>query len=412
MISINNTFILIPKHIAIKLGRSYGILSFLVFLAFFNVHAQKCNYESPIKQPRGKLETSFKVMTTNIWGQHIDGIVDGLTPFNDGDCEDRHRRIGKFILNAQPEYDIIGFQEWHPDSKSTCSGGVLRSVIRSRYRTPTEGFYPAPKGSKWGQFRWGHPEAFSQTDGGNGLISKTPFLWETYDEDDFRRIVKVGQSNQFVPIPVKTKNVQQFTPSFDRGIRARSAHGFIFARIYLRYPDIAVDTYVVHLNSTGDSPNKCDLPCKQGMLKQLREGIHERSASSGFPVLIMGDFNIGGPNPENRTAQKCNGNEGYKDIMEQLAYPKDVWMEAHPNEPGTTHMGKTPQRIDFMFIPDDPYLVNSPFEITLKTPVTNQKKDWTVRIRDWNGDSDHHGLEAELEVRRKLSWATINSILH
>lgn len=410
MTSLHNEFLSSLIAVAAPLSRRYLIVPILSLL-ICNVQAQECIYESPQNQPRGILESSFKVMTTNIWGQHIGSFKEGLKPFNDGDCEDRHRRIGKFILAAQPEYDIIGFQEWHPDSKSSCDGTVLRGIINDRYHTPTDGFYPAPNGHKWGQFRWGHPEAFSQTDGGAGLIAKSPFLWETYDEDDFRRIVEVGQSRQYVPIPVHTQNVQQFTPSFDRGIRARSAHGFIFARIYLRYPDIAVDTYVVHLNSTGDSPNKCNLACKQGMLKQLRAGIHERSARSGFPVLIMGDFNIGGPNPTNRDNAKCNGNEGYADIMEQLGYPKDVWMEAHPKETGTTYMGKTAQRIDFMFVPNDPYLVNSPFEIRIKTPVSTQEKDWTVRIRDWNGDSDHHGLEADLEVRQKLDWATVTNII-
>ncbi|MEZ5042902.1 MAG: endonuclease/exonuclease/phosphatase family protein [Saprospiraceae bacterium] len=402
-----NRFNLIDKYATVTLYRSYGILSFLAFFAF-NVHAQECKYEGPLNQPRGKLETSFKVMTTNIWGQHIDSWVEGLRPFNDGDCEERHRRIGKFILNAKPEYDIIGFQEWHPDTKSTCDGEALRGVIDDRYQTPTEGFYTAPNGHEWGQFRWGHPEAFGQIDGGTGLISKTPFLWETYNENDFAQ--QSGQAT--IKIPVKTKNVQQFTPTFSGGIRARSAHGFIFARIFLRYPDIAVDTYVVHLNSTGSSPNKCNLACKQGMLKQLREGIHERSATGGFPVLIMGDFNIGGPNSENRENKKCNGNEGYAAIMEQLGNPKDVWLEAHPNVTGTTHMDETAQRIDFMFIPDDPYLVNSPFEITLKMPITNQKKDWTVSIRDWNGDSDHNGLEADLEIRQKLNWATVTTIIY
>ena len=419
----NNRFLLIFNYTLVTPRRSYFTLLFITFLTF-NMQAQECKYESPFNQPRGILETSFKVMTTNIWGQHINDITD-FTLFNDGPCEDRHRRIGRFILDANPEYDIIGFQEWHPDTKSTCDGEVLRGIIEERYQTPYRGeeFYQAPNGHEWGQFRWGHPEAINQIDGGVGLISKTPFLWEKYDEGDFHEVTLNGTTiTNSVAYPTKTKNVQQFTPRFSSGIRARSAHGFIFARIFLRYPDIAVDTYVVHLNSDGTSPNKCELACKRGMLKQLREGIHERSATSGFPVLIMGDFNIGGPNSE-----ECNGNPGYADIMEQLGYPKDVWLEAHPNETGTTFIGlilrppydelnevlpEPDERIDFMFVPDDPYLVNSTYEITIKAPITDQKKDWTVRIRDWNGDSDHNGLEAELEIRRKLNWATITNIIY
>lgn len=348
-----------------------------------------CEYESRWPRPRGKLVASLKVMTTNIYGQSQD--LGNFFTTTDGECQDRLRQIGEYIRDASPAYDIVGVQEWHPDSIATCNGVVMANRFDDIYSTPSTGYYPAPPGFEWGQYRWAQPEAYDQNDGGLGLVSPYPFLWEQYDEADFDD-----------DVPVRTANVHQFYPR----LKPRTAHGFVFARIYLDYPDVAVDTYVVHIASTGgDGGNSCDDSCKEYMLEQLREGIHERSANSGFPVLVMGDFNIGGPNP---TTAGCEGNRGYGAIKELLGNPVDVWLEAHSGQAGSTHhwWDDQAQRIDFMFLVDDSYLTNSDYELVISDPASVRRLNWADYLPTAK-PSDHMALEAVLEVRVKLDWATV-----
>jgi hypothetical protein len=87
---------------------------------------------------------------------------------------------------------------------------------------------------------------------------------------------------------------------------------------------------------------------------------------SGSPVLVIGDFNIGGSNP---SPSVCDGNCGYGDIMDVLRNPRDLWSEKNP--PGSTVpalSGSTygvnfpstvGQRIDYMFVMTDPYFFDS-----------------------------------------------------
>jgi hypothetical protein len=55
----------------------------------------------------------------------------------------------------------------------------------------------------------------------------------------------------------------------------------------------------------------------------------KHSRTSRNPVLILGDFNIGGP-PSGR------GNPGYEDIVAILKSPDDLWTSARPREDGYT----------------------------------------------------------------------------
>lgn len=357
-----------------------------------NIVFATCKYESPPAQPTGELVTEFSVLTTNIYGQH--------STASDGYCQDRIRNIGDRIINPPNDYDIVGVQEWHPDYfYVSCNGGVFENRIDDKYSNDISAWSvgDAPQGQSWSRYNWGQPESAGQYHGGLGIISKTPYLWENYSENDFRQAS--------FSKPVETLNVHQFTPE----LKPRTAFGFVYARISLN-SGIAIDTYVVHLTATGEggifSP-KCNLQCKRGMLEQLKDGIHERSANSGFPVLIMGDFNIGGPS-QSGESEECNGNDGYNDIMIQLGNPKDLWLEAHPSSAGATHQWFTdkPKRLDYMFVPSDPYLVNSDYEIVIKSSIKDN-----FNIVDWYGNSDHHGLEALLEVRKKLSWGALVSTI-
>ncbi len=352
-----------------------------------------CVYEPKRPEPLGPHQTTVRLLTANIYGQHVEGASDVLGFRSDLYCEDRLEAIGEQILAASPPYDVVGLQEWHSDSLTTCDGAVLKNLLKSNgYPTKPTGYAAVEQGKNWRHFRWAHPHAYDQRDGGLGLISRTPFVWEDYSEDDFDDVF------------VDTENVIQFHPR----LKPRGAHGVTFARIYLDYPDQAIDTYNVHVPSTqqsGPAEDMCDDDCKVYMLGQLREMIHERSATSGNPVVVMGDFNIGGPNP---TFEECVGNSGYAQILQTLGNPVDVWQQAHPGEAGSTHnwdhATRDPSRIDFIFLVDDPYLANSDFELRIE-------RSEDVAVVDWQGLSDHHGVEATLSLRRKLSWASVSAAI-
>lgn len=352
-----------------------------------------CVYQSPIAESHGALMRSFKVMSINTFGQDVDGLIDFVTT-TDASCQNRLREIGEHIRDVRKPYDIVGLQEWHTDTAATCNGVVLKNRIDDLY--PVSGVN-VDESHTQDHYRWAHPEAYDQNDGGLGIVSKTKFLWEKYSEDDF--------GSFWDEDPTETENIHQFTPRFNDTVTlpfywkvARTAHGFLFARIFLsRNPDIAVDTYVVHLTSTGTGRNKCNLQCKRGMLEQLREGIHQRSATSGYPVLVMGDFNIGGPFDNTDPSKPCKGNDGYRDIMKNLGNPQDLWLEGNRalnREEGYTHISEGDKmRIDFMFVPSDPYLVNSPYKITHKNP----RKIEHIQL----STSDHRAIIAELNIVKK-----------
>ena len=354
-----------------------------------------CIYQSPPDVPSGVLEKSFKVLNMNVYGQNIESLQ-MLIAEGDAECEDRLRTIGEHIQRSA--YDIVGTQEWHPDTLVTCDGRVLAEKISAMYpSTPSTQFYKKPEKHKWVHYQWGQPDAYHQKTGGLGIISATPFLWNEYNDSDFGSWELYGK-------PVETTNVYQYFPTYKSwfpNIREPSAYGFIFSRIYLRYPDIAVDVYVTHIRGGAS------LTDKKKMLSQLREGIHKRSGNTGgFPVLVMGDFNIGGPNPHN-TSSPCAGHSGYSSIMENLGNPTDLWLESKPNETGTTSGFETSdptddQRIDFIFIPHDPYLSNSAYEITLKDPAM-------IKLIEL-GKSDHKGIVAELDVRQKATRPPVMNI--
>jgi len=377
------------------------IFFFVIGCLTSNVAYADCVYRSPSEQALGEIVKSFKVMTTNVFGQDVDGVVDFITT-SDGTCQDRLREIGEHIRDVREPYDIVGLQEWHTDTAATCNGVVLKNRIDDLY--PVSGVNVGEH--TMDHYQWAHPKAYDQNDGGLGIISRTKFLWDPYSEDEFGSFTNERHT--------ETENIHQFTPRFNNtGLLhgfSRTAHGFLFARIFLsRNPVIAVDTYVVHLTSTGSGKSKCNLQCKRGMLKQLREGIHKRSANSGYPVLVMGDFNIGGPLDTTDSSKPCVGSDGYRDIMTNLGNPKDLWLEKNPTlskEEGYTHISgdaRKKMRIDFMFVPSDPYLVNSRYEIIHKIP----RKINHVQL----SNSDHKSVIAELDIRKKPNVDLTNGLV-
>lgn len=325
--------------------------------------SSRCEYTGPPAPIKGELIETLHVMAMNVWGQNGD---------SEEKCQARLKSIGQRIANESPRFDIVGLTEVHPDYAAiTCDGSKLVDGIQSN------GGYSGDKA------RWGHPEtSWTNYDGGTSLFSTTAFEWHPYK-----------------------KHVHRYTPT----LHPRTAMGFIFAEIQLTQ-DIAIDVYVTHIHSTGGGPfgDDCDQQCKFNELQQLAQGIHERSANSGNPVLVMGDFNIGGPNP---TADHCKGNKGYGDIMDLLRNPRDIWLEAHPTLVGSTH---SDERIDFMFFLTDAYFTNSPYELTIADADTVKIIQWEMpgfyKGVIWHDGpfrvSDHFGLEATVEVRKRLGLPT------
>jgi hypothetical protein len=353
--------------------------------------SSSCDYTGPPAPPQGAKLGEFRLMTMNVFGQNKD---------SERKCQARLKYIGERIAKATPRFDVIGLTEVHPDYVYvTCDGDELVDGLQVR------GEYKGKKA------RWGHPETPAlHYDGGTSLFSTQEFDWSPYSD-----------------------HVERYDPIY----QTRTAHGFIFARIPLvRTTTRAnggtvtdhrageVDVYVTHLYSKGSGSTACDQECRYAQLKQLARGIHRRSANSGNPVLVMGDFNIGGPNP---TASSCDGNTGYGDIMEVLRNPRDLWLEAHPTQRGSTSVDRPTQRIDYIFLLTDPYFTNSPNDLVLSSASSVKLIDWempgysvteTVPVEGsvgfpqqtatqfvWKAGpfavSDHLGIEATLEVHRR-----------
>lgn len=326
-------------------------LSLIVFKAIADqCSIQDCSYSGPPEPDKGSLILGdIRVLVMNVYGQKNE--------WGDSYCEERLKRTGEFIADANPPYNIVGLNEVHPDYiKITCDGDALVEGIQKN------GEYGS------GKHRWGHPEtSWKYYDGGLALFSTSQFDWSPYDE----------HVHKFAYNP-----------------KSRTTSGFIYTQINLEN-NVTIDVYVTHLHSKNGVFSDCNRNCRYQELEELAKGIHERSQSSGNPVLVMGDFNIGGPNPD---ANNCKGNCGYSDIMDVFRHPRDLWLEK-VNLPiiGTTHKE---QRIDYMFVLTDPYFTSSQSELFLSGRERIQLVEWTMD--DGAPVSDHLGLSATLEVREKV----------
>ncbi len=73
----------------------------------------------------------------------------------------------------------------------------------------------------------------------------------------------------------------------------RRVHGFIFAHVQLcSSPALFVAVYVAHIYAHSDG---CDRACRRAALVQMRDKMKEYSGATPWPVIVMGDFNIGDP---------------------------------------------------------------------------------------------------------------------
>jgi hypothetical protein len=125
--------------------------------------------------------------------------------------------------------------------------------------------------------------------------------------------------------------------------------------------------------------------CHQTQLKQLAGSV--AGHRSQFPVLIAGDFNVGGPaSGDERLAHEADpsghpygGNPGYDFMMNYFAQPRDLWLEAHPHardaddgfsyDAVTNHLAYDAyrERIDYLLAPEHPVCKKSgPYDVRVR----------------------------------------------
>ncbi len=323
-----------------------------------------CEYTGPAGPVlTGTLRAKVRVLTHNAFGKDEIG------------CGSRMKSLGKHVAHAYPGFDIVSFQEhWGTSDFGffTCEDELSDAMWSTGRYLNDDNYYRHYPIGEWYE---------GELDGGLSTFSLHP-------------IVKFGQ--------------------WEWSVKNEAAlHGFTFARVKLHNtsPAVYLDVYNVHTLAASDG---CDRTCRQGMLAQLRNKIHELSSTSGNPVLVMGDFNIGGP-------PTCTGNPGYGDIMQQLGSPRDLWLEAHPTSGGftidcqenRTLQKKEPgckarERIDYIFLMTHPYFTNNPYAVRVRPE--------TVKVVKWDGSAwangfdhvaDHFGLEATLEIRNPYQPPTV-----
>lgn len=302
-------------------------------------------------------QVRLRILTHNVYG------------VQEADCSRRARQFGKNVARATPKYDIVGVQEYYNVTDMdiwSCDAGHLTKAIQSTGRYKNSNNY----------YRFYPEVTWPSVDGGIGIFTVHPI-----------------------------KKFNHWRWSNDNQPWKEGKEGFIFARIEIPYTKITVDTYVVHLNSGSENRGR-----RKKQLQQLAREIEKQSSKSGNPVIVMGDFNIGGP-------PSRSGNAGYDDIIEVLRNPQDLWMLANPTDYGFTYDCinnnvakrsdcKYKERIDFIFAMTDRKLTNSSYRIRIAKKEDVKVVRWT-NAADHSSNppnknkynvSDHFGLEATLEI--------------
>lgn len=316
----------------------------------------------------GGLRATTSVLTQNMFGKHNTGPLCN----SGGDyCSERLRMGGRLIANTTTNvgfaFDVVGVQEVNENQTCSCGGENFVEGIQVN--------------GEFGNFRDGYPK--TGRNGGVGVFSSlaiTGFDWRGTDN---------GTGNH--------------------------SSGHIFAEIEVD-SSLSVDYYVVHLKSGNDAD---DISQRNTELQSLRDNIAEHSASSGNPVIVMGDFNIGGLNMDGLGGDSCEGNDGYEDIMQILGSPRDLWLEAHGTDgtEGATVDGASNsltsssdhKRIDFIFAITDPGLTNSAYDVILPSPESVHRFTGRVVVENQliTPMSDHWGVAATLEFRQKVSFPAV-----
>ena len=187
-----------------------------------------------------------------------------------------------------------------------------------------------------------------------------------------------------------------------RGPQCHSGRGILYVQI--RLPNgILLDTFNVHLQAM--EPD-ADIRCSQ--LRDLLSMIECKNDGCN-PVLVAGDFNIIGENPE------------YYCLREKLCGYRDAWTEINPSCAGYTwdpvkndwgdedhDESRKSQRLDYIFVRDGHC---ASWAIQCSNVEFNHKVN-TGRRRLFKSacifPSDHFGVGAQLQLQPTLAAATVS----
>ncbi len=304
---------------------------------------------------------TFRILVQNIYGR------------NENDCSARHRELVRRIRAADPPYHLVALGEHWPSPFSNrwiCDDTILTKEMAKdkRYKYRALSF----------------PEAddFPRIDGDNSVFSMFPI-------------------QEFYPAPFVNNEEIEMT-------------GFGLTRIEF-WPGMGLDLWTTHLNAGVDH---CDRFCREEQLADLSASVSIMSGTpdvrgGGYPVLVVGDFNIGGPanhverilHERNPKSHRYPGNDGYDDILLYFKNPRDLWLENTPLnylKPGftidcrlntlqknCTHR----ERIDYLLVPTHRDFVDSRFDLKME-------RIEVVRWKTPAGESvsDHFGLDATLSI--------------
>lgn len=301
----------------------------------------------------GQLEATLRLLTHNIFGTRDDS------------CELRARTLGRHIAHASPAYDIVGVQEYY-DNPIACDSAVFSNAIWStnRYQAHDNYYRFYPDTDLW------EPNA----DGGIGIFTAHPIREFDYWEWDGNK------------------------PGLKR---LNADEGFVFSRVEIPGTGLSVDVYVVHLWSDMDGDRRED---RREQLHKVAAKISLLSRDSGNPVLVMGDFNIGGP-------PTFHGHKGYDDIMRAFRTPRDVWHEFHRTGAGYTvdcieNATKSEddascdyqERLDYILVMTSRNFTRHPYDVVIKDARVVRQHLPSPGQRYFV--SDHYGVEATLEFRK------------
>lgn len=293
---------------------------------------------------------SVRVLVQNIYGRR------------EKNCEERYKALAKQILSASPPYDVVALNEhWkvRGDRWFSCDADVLTKALEA---------------------------------GGLKGIKHLP------QTDDALQVA--GGNSVFSPHPIVDAYENRFVNSRDLPLS-----GFVLARVELT-PGVVLDLWDAHLEAGSDG---CDDDCRWeqaadfGSSVELFSGLPEKG-KTGNPVLIVGDFNTGGPLAKS-DKPPFPGNGGYENIIEALGDPRDLWLEfgsgdgyTYDCQTNQTQNCKGRERIDYVFLPEDPKVLHpsSPF-VLLPRAIS------VVRWKTSSGQpvSDHYGLDVTLELLQR-----------
>jgi len=339
-----------------------------ILLVFLSIKSSRVEAFSNIGQDipaNYRLLKTIRILTLNVYGK------------KEKRCASRLKAIGKKVLAADPPYDIVSFNEhYDPMVKLwlSCDGDYLTNEMLR------DGRYKDEKGII--RYHQQYPNGrFYQANGGNSL-----FTLHNITKFDYWKFT----------------NHRKFV-----------ANGYLFNRIKIS-KDLSIDFWTAHLEAAGG--DDCSEACRIKQTKELLLKIKKHRR--GNPVIVAGDFNIGGPRNQIERQKHLaepveipyRGNSGYEKIIKLFDYPRDVWLEKNSSmEPidsytydcyrNTTTKKHCEDfyRIDYLFIPTSLKFQNPNYKIEIvESKVTRWKTDSGIDV------SDHYGVEATLNIYKRF----------